>query len=442
MFIPRPNPLINEIPDWQNAGARHLWLPYTQMQTTPLGLPVAEAEGVHITLTNGRKLIDGVSSWWTTCHGYRHPHIEQAVRAQLQKLPHIMLGGLAHEPAYRLASKLATLCPASLSHVFFSDSGSVAVETAMKIALQYWVNKGKKGRNRFLSFYGGYHGDTLAAMSVCDPQEGMHRLLADTGKQQLFATIPHDEKSRAAFDALLDKHKHELAAVLIEPLVQGAGGMLFHSADSLRAVADACLRHNILLIADEIMVGLGRLGSMFACEEASITPDIMTLSKSLTGGTLPLAATIATTEIFNAFLSDESDKAFMHGPTYMGNPLACVAALASLELFEQEPRLAQAQAIEKQLQAELAPAKTLAGVRDVRVKGALGVIETDGLGDINWLKQRFVEEGVWLRPFGRVIYTMPPFIAKAEEISQITAAMVKITTEWAERKAEKKADER
>ncbi len=434
MAISPPNPAVKSVPDWQKAAADNLWPPYTQMQTTPLGLPVTAAQGVTITLADGRELIDGISSWWSACHGYRHPHIEKAVTEQLQTLPHIMLGGFQHAPACDLAKKLADLCPDNLNHVFFTDSGSVAVEVAMKMAVQFWLNRGVQGKHRFLAFKGGYHGDTLATMSVCDPEEGMHSLFDHVLAEQVITDVPCGAKAAADFEALLAAHKNELAGVLIEPLVQGAGGMLFHDAAALQSIRQACTAHGVLFIADEIMTGLGRLGHMFACEAAGVVPDIMTLSKSLTGGTMALAATIATTPIFEAFLSDDPQKALMHGPTYMGNPLACRAALASLELFETEPRLQQVGQIAAQLESELAPARDIKGVRDVRVRGALGVIELatppDGAA-LNHIKHRFVQEGVWIRPFGNIIYTMPPFIIEAAELRRITAAMVKITEEIA-----------
>ena len=429
MTISPPNPVIDLHPDWQLDGADHLWPPYTQMQTTPLGLPVDSAEGVRIRLTDGRELVDGVSSWWSTCHGYRHPHIEAAVMDQLKKLPHVMLGGFQHEPASRLAKKLADLAPGDLNHVFFTDSGSVAVEVGMKMAVQYWMNRGEQGRYRFLSFKGGYHGDTLATMSVCDPEEGMHSLFKDALAKQVLVDVPRTEEEREAFSGVLAEHCHELAAVVIEPLVQGAGGMKFHDEDTLKFIHTQCRAHNVLLITDEIMTGLGRLGQMFACDRAGIVPDILTLSKSLTGGTMPLAATIASTDVFESFLSDNDNTALMHGPTYMGNPLACRAALASLELFEREPRLEQVRNIEAQLLHELAPAADYIGVKDVRVRGAIGVIEFDRLADLNHIKRRFVEEGVWVRPFRNILYTMPPYVIEPGDLRLITSAMVKITKE-------------
>ena len=423
------NPLFPDMPDWQRQATDNLWPPYTQMRTTPIGLPVSEAEGVRIKLADGRTLIDGVSSWWSVCHGYRHPHIEQAVVNQLQKLPHIMLGGYQHEPAALLARRLADICPGELNHVFFTDSGSVAIEVAMKMAIQFWLNNGIKGRHKFMHFRGGYHGDTFATMAVCDPEEGMHSHFSGVLTPQILAELPINDELYERLDNQMATHADALAGLLIEPLVQGAGGMIFHSEDVLKKVADLCQKHDILLIADEIMTGLGRLGEMVACQRADVTPDIITFSKTLTGGTVPLAATIASRRIFEAFLDDDPSKALMHGPTFMGNPIGCAAALASLDLFEQEPRLDQVKAIETQLIKELEPARELPAVKDVRVCGSIGVIETTGLGDVNLLKKRFVEAGVWIRPFGNIIYTIPPYIIGQKDLTQITSAMVSLSKE-------------
>lgn len=431
MSIPPANPLINDPPEWLAKGAPHLWLPYTQMQTTPMALPIAKTDGVRLTLADGRELIDGVSSWWTAAHGYNHPHIRAAVTDQLEKMPHVMLGGLAHEPACRLATRLSEKLPGDLGHVFFSESGSVSVEIAMKIAVQYGINKGKKGRTRFVSFKGGYHGDTLATMSVCDPDEGMHTLFKGAIAEQFICELPNDAEKEAALDAFLGEHGHEVAAVVTEPLVQGAGGMRFHTPETLRKLRALCDKHDVLLILDEIFTGFGRTGSMFACEQAGIVPDIVTLSKALTGGTMALAATIATARVFEAFLGEDAGKALMHGPTYTGNPLACAAANASLDLFEREPRLDQVAAISAQLTRELEPARTLPGVKDVRVMGAIGVIELETIHDMNAVKRRFVEEGVWIRPFGNIVYTTPPLIIGSGDLARLTGAMVKITAEMA-----------
>lgn len=420
---------INQ-PDWMAEGLAHLWLPYTQMKTNPPPLAAEAAQGVCIRLSDGTELVDGVASWWTAAHGYRHPHIEQAVKRQLETLPHVMLGGLVHEQAARLATRLARLLPGDLGHVFFSESGSVSVEIALKMAVQYWLNRGER-RTRFLSFAKGYHGDTFVTMSVCDPEEGMHTMFRGVVPEQLIADLPVDEESAARLDALLKAHGHEIAAVVVEPLVQGAGGMKFHDAATLKRLREACDRHGILLVFDEIFVGFARTGlAMFACEAAGVLPDILTLSKALTGGTLPLAATVASKRVFDAFWGDDPEKALMHGPTYMGNALACAAANASLDLFEREDRLGQARAIGAVLARELEPARDLPGVRDVRVLGGIGVIELEALHDANWLKQRFREEGVWLRPFGNILYTTPAFTIGEEDLMRLTGAMVKVAGEW------------
>ncbi len=424
MSIPPANPLVPHPPKWLAEGAKHLWLPYTQMQTVPMALPVVKTDGVRITLADGRDLIDGTSSWWTAAHGYNHPHIRASVAAQLERMPHVMLGGLAHEPAVTLATRLAKLLPGDLGHTFFSESGSVSVEIAMKMAVQYWINKGEKGRTRFVAFRGGYHGDTLATMSVCDPDEGMHTLFKGAVAEQLICDLPTTSERAEAFDAFLKAHKHEVAAVLTEPLVQGAGGMIFHDTATLKTLRDICDKHGVLLILDEIFVGFGRTGAMFACEAAGIVPDIVTLSKALTGGTMALAATVARAHVYEAFLGTSASRALMHGPTYTGNPLACAAANASLDLFEREPRLEQVAAIASQLTRELEPARALKGVVDVRVKGAIGVIECDAIKDADAMKRRFVEAGVFIRPFGRIVYITPPLIIGTDDLTALTTAMV------------------
>ena len=422
-------------PDWLTSGFPHLWLPYAQMKLAPTPIAVVGAEGARLKLADGRELIDGVSSWWTTCHGYNHAHIRDAVAAQLQAVPHVMLGGLATEPTLHLAKRLADLLPGDLDHVFFSESGSVSVEIAMKMAVQYWINRGQKGRHRFVSFRFGYHGDTLAAMSVCDPDEGMHGLFKGYLPQQIIADVPRTSEQQAEFVRLLRAHRNEVAAVIIEPLVQGAGGMKFHEPDVLRFLRQACDEADCLLILDEIMTGFGRIGPMFACAEAEIVPDIITLSKALTGGTLPLAATVARSRVFKAFLSDDPSKALMHGPTYMGNALACAAANASLDLFEREPRLSQVRAIEAQLRAELEACRHLTGVADVRVRGALGVVQLTKAGEGPWFRPRFLEDGVWIRPFGDIVYVAPPFVTSSEELSRLTQAIVRHVSAWSQQRA-------
>jgi adenosylmethionine-8-amino-7-oxononanoate aminotransferase len=413
-------------PDWYKSGFPHIWLPYTQMKTVRPALPVTRTYGTRIVLADGRELVDGIASWWTACHGYNHPHIRAAVEAQLETMPHVMLGGLVHEPVLCLAERLSNLLPGDLAHVFFSDSGSVAVEVAMKMALQYWLNKGERGRTKFLAFKGGYHGDTIATMSVCDPEEGMHSLFTGVLPEHYVIDLPRDDETATAFDAFVAAHAHELAGILAEPLVQGAGGMIFHDEICLARLRAAADRHGLLLILDEIFTGFGRTGPMFAHEAADIAPDIVTLGKALTGGTLALAATVATTRVFEAFWSDDPVHALMHGPTYMGNALACAAANASLDLFKEEPRLLQAAEIGKKMSEGLGRALAAPGVKDVRVRGAIGVVELDDLGDLNELKHRFVEEGVWIRPFRNIVYLTPAFTIDDGDLDKLCTTVVKV----------------
>jgi len=414
-------------PAWFEAGLPHIWLPYAQMKIAGDPLPVVATQGSRIVLADGRELIDGIASWWAACHGYNHPHIAAAVRHQLEVMPHVMFGGLAHEPALALARRLAALMPAGLDRVFFSDSGSVAVEVAMKMAVQYWGNKGVAGRTRFVAFNGGYHGDTTGAMAVSDPVDGMHHAFGGLLPRHLFCDLPRDEESFANLSDVIECHAGEIAGIIVEPLVQGAGGMQFHDVDvleRLRALAD---RHRILLIFDEIFTGFGRTGAMFA--SAAVAPDIVTLSKALTGGTLPLAATIARRAVFDAFWSDAPSHALMHGPTYMANPLACAAANASLDLFECEPRLSEVAAIAAALQQRLAPCRGMPRVRDVRVRGAIGAVEVDRIDNIYTLRRRFVAEGVFVRPFGTTVYLTPAFTIAPEELATLTDAVVTVVSE-------------
>ncbi len=410
-------------PSAHAAGLDHLWLPYAQMQTAPAPLPVARTEGCRIHLADGRVLIDGIASWWTACHGYNHPHIREAVARQLETLPHVMMAGLVHAPAVRLASRLAALLPGDLDHVFFSESGSVAVEIALKMASQFFLNRGEKGRDRFVYFAGGYHGDTFAAMAVSDTHTGMHGRLGGLDRRHFCHELPRNAAGEKALDAFLARHRRELAGLIVEPLVQGAGGMLFHSPDVLRCLRHLADRYDLALIFDEIFTGFGRTGSMFAMEEADVVPDIVTLSKALTGGTLPLAATVARHRIYEGFLADDPQAALMHGPTFMGNALACAAANASLDLFEREPRLAQIRAIERQMTEELAPCRDRRGVRDVRIKGAVGVVELQSVDAASGLRSRFVADGVWIRPFGRIVYLTPAFTITSDELALLTRAV-------------------
>ncbi len=413
-------------PAWLAQGAPHVWRPYAQMKTAPPPLAVAATRGARLILEDGRELIDGIASWWTACHGYNHPHIRAAVEAQLARAPHMMFGGLAHEPAYRLATRLAALLPGDLDHVFFAESGSVSVEIAMKMALQYWINKGISGRTKFLSFLGGYHGDTLAAMTVCDPEEGMHALFAGVLPAQHLAPLPRDDAAEAALAALLTAHGHQIAAILVEPRVQGAGGMIFHDDATLKRLRRLADAHGVLLIFDEIFTGFGRTGDLFACQGAGVTPDIITLSKALTGGTLPLSAAIASARVFEAFWSDDPGAALMHGPTYMGNPLACAAANASLDLFETGAWKAQVAHIAAGLRHGLAPCRAAPGVIDVRVTGAVGVVEFATAVDAAALTQRFIDQGVFIRPMGKVIYLTPPFVVSDAELETLTRAVVQV----------------
>ena len=417
-------------PEWYQ-GLRHVWLPYAQMKTEPDPLPVVATRGERIVLADGRELVDGVASWWTACHGYNHPHIRQAVERQLAAMPHVMFGGLAHEPALTLARRLCALLGEGFERVFFSESGSVAVEVAMKMAIQSWRNRGDTRRTRFIAFRGGYHGDTFGAMSVCDPDEGMHALFRGALPLQRIMELPRDEASAALLEAYLLDHGDELAGIIVEPLVQGAGGMLFHDPKVLRRLRAAATRHGLILIFDEIFTGFGRTGSMFAMEQAGVKPDIVTLGKALTGGTLPLAATVASKEVFDAFWSDDPMKALMHGPTFMANPLACAAANASLDLFEREPRLDRAKAISGALAQGLEPCRDLPGVADVRVLGAIGVVQLKPGGDLAGVRQRFIDRGVWIRPFGDIIYLTPSLTIGEPDLTLLTRSIVEVAGEIA-----------
>ena len=406
-----------------------LWQPYTQMKLAPPPLKAVRTEGSRIHLADGRVLIDGIASWWTACHGYNHPHIRVAVERQLAAMPHVMFGGLTHQPAEQLGARLASIAPGSLNHVFFSDSGSVAVEVAMKMAVQFWLNRGVSGRTKFVAFRDAYHGDTMGAMSVCDPETSMHAGLNAYLPGQIFAELPRTPMAAQALDRLLEAQAGHVAAVIVEPLVQGAGGMRFHPPRVLAEIAAAARRHKTLLIADEIFTGFGRTGTMFACEQADVAPDILCLSKALTGGTIGLAATLASHEVFEAFWSDDTRAAFMHGPTFMANPLACAAANASLDLFEREPRLEQATGLEKALADGLAPCRALPNIVDVRTRGAIGVVQLSTMADKDALRQAFVERGVWVRPFGDIVYLSPALTIDRSDLSQLCAAVVAVLKE-------------
>jgi adenosylmethionine-8-amino-7-oxononanoate aminotransferase len=406
----------------------HIWHPYTSM-TDPLPTYAVEsASGVNIKLADGRQLIDGMSSWWCAIHGYNHPTLNAAATAQLGKMAHVMFGGLSHAPATRLAQQLLKITAPSLQYVFFSDSGSVSVEVAIKMALQYWHNLGVPNKKRLLTIRGGYHGDTFGAMSVCDPVNGMHSLFAGAMQEQLFAPQPKtrfgEELISGDTDPLreqLNTHHPEIAAIILEPIVQGAGGMWFYSAEYLHAVKELCEEFDILLIADEIATGFGRTGKLFACEHAAIEPDILCIGKALTGGYMSLAATISNDRVRDGISANSG--VLMHGPTFMANPLACSIANASIELLLTQDWQHKVRLIEQQLDTELSPYREHPAVADVRVLGAIGVVELHKAADVAHLQELFVNEGVWIRPFGKMIYLMPPYIVTPDDLSRLSAAI-------------------
>ncbi len=431
-----PSTRIDTLTDWaelQQLDRRHVWHPYSPLPGER-PLPVVSAEGVRLRLADGRELIDGMSSWWCAIHGYRHPALDAAVREQLERMAHVMFGGLTHEPAVRLAERLVEISPHGLEHVFFADSGSVSVEVAIKMALQYQRAVGHPERTRLLTVRGGYHGDTFGAMAVCDPVGGMHSMFSDVLAEQIFAERPPD-----GFDAPLDEawvvgvseliaaHAHELAAVIVEPVVQGAGGMRFHSPACVSLLRGLCTQYELLLLLDEIATGFGRTGSMFACEHAQVAPDIMCVGKALTGGYMTLAATLCTSEVARAISAGEGG-ALMHGPTFMANPLACSVALASLDLLAEDDWPEDVARIERGLRAGLEPARELPGVLDVRVLGAIGVVQLEHEVDVAAATATAVEHGVWLRPFRDLIYTMPPYVIEQEDLERVTEGLVALVT--------------
>ena len=415
-----------------NIDQNHIWHPYSAMNSDFPVYTVKSADGVRLKLKDGRELIDGMSSWWCMIHGYNHPQMNTALEQQIKKMSHVMFGGLTHEPAIELTQQLIDITPAPLQNVFYSDSGSVAVEVAMKMAIQYWHAKNKPSKQKFISLRSAYHGDTFAAMSVSDPETGMHSLFNGALTKQIYVKQPVSrfgeeckKEDIIELENTLKQHSNEVAALILEPIDQGAGGMWFYSADYLKQAKKLCEKYNVLLILDEIATGFGRTGKLFACEHAGISPDIMCIGKALTGGYLTLAATLTKNEIANTIDNGEPG-VFMHGPTFMANPLACTAALTSIKLLLKSDWQQKIKQIQSQLEKELCACISYENVQEVRVLGAIGVIEMKQAVDMKTITEAFVDEGVWVRPFGKLIYLMPPFIINKDDLTKLTSALTNV----------------
>lgn len=423
---------MTNTPEWLGFEREHVWHPYSTLVDGPPVYPVVAAAGCRIKLADGRELIDGMASWWSAIHGYAHPVLDQAIRDQLDDMAHVMFGGLTHEPAAQLAELLVRHTPPGLDYVFFADSGSVSVEVAIKMALQYRAVRGEHKRSRLLTISGGYHGDTFGAMAVCDPVTGMHSLFSEVLPQHHFVPRPScrfgdswDARDIEPLAAAIEQYADELSAVILEPIVQGAGGMWFYHPQYLRELRALCDRFGLLLIADEIATGFARSGTLFACDHAGISPDIMCLGKALTGGYMTLAATLANVEVAHT-LSTQGPGVLMHGPTFMANPLACACAGASINLLLSGDWQQRIKHIEQKLAEGLAPARDMPAVCDVRVLGAIGVIELHQAVDMHTMPAAFVSRGVWVRPFGKLVYVMPPYVIGDDELRQLTRAMVDV----------------